>query len=83
MFEQSRSKFYSYAYRVLLLLLLCVAILLLLRFVIVCRITEFIFGSLNLVPMFSFSSSNRDTFLMPPLAVLSPLRPRFGYTRAW
>ena len=67
-----------YAYRLLLpppLLLLCVAILLLLLqqqllFVIVCRMPNFFAGSLNLIPVFSFSSFERDLFLMHPLAVL-------------
>ena len=37
-------------------------------------------AQLNLIPVFSFSSFKRDLFLMVPfLAVLSHLRPRFAY----
>ena len=52
---------YLYAYRVLLLLLLSV---------IMCRMTKFVAGSLNLISLFSFSSFKHDLFLMRPLAVL-------------
>ena len=60
----------------LLLLLLCVAILLLLLqqqccrllllFVIVCRVANFVAGSLKLMSLFYFSSSKRDLVLMVP-----------------
>ena len=70
---------------------LCVAILLLLLqqqclcflllFVIVCRRAKFVAVSLNLIPVFYFSSFIRDLFLMVPLgsAAVSHLRPRFAY----
>ena len=64
----------------LLLLLLSVAILLLLLlqqqqqcccflllFIIACRMTKSVAGSLNLIPVFSFSSFKRDLRLMVPL----------------
>ena len=60
LFEQSRSQFYMHTG--------CCCFLLL--FVIVCRMTKFLTGSLNLIPVFSFSSFKRDLFLMCPLAVL-------------
>ena len=66
--------------RVLLLFLQQQCCYFLLLFVIVCcRMTNFVAGSLNLIPVFFFSSFKRDFFLMYPLAVLSHLRPRFAY----
>ena len=50
----------------------CCFLLLLLLFVIVYRMAKFGAGSLNLIPVFSFSSFRRDLFLAYPLAVLSP-----------
>ena len=101
--EQSRSRArYIYTHRVLLplLLLLCIAILLLLPLqqqcccfllllVIVCRIAKFGAGSLNLIPVFSFSSFKRDFIFDVPLgSTVSHLRSRFAYihcncVRAW
>ena len=82
--QQSRSVSYTYSVLLplllLLLLLLCVAILLLLLqqqyccflqlFVIVCRMTKFIAGLLNLIPVVSSSSFNATCFWMYPLALL-------------
>ena len=48
----------------------CCCCCLLLLFVIVCRMTKFAAGSLNLIPVFSFSSFKHDVFLMYRLAVL-------------
>ena len=50
----------------------------LLLFVIVCLMAMFVAGTLNLIPVFSFSIK-RDFFLMCSLAVLSHLRLRFAY----
>ena len=70
--EQSRSQLYiqSAAAAAAAAAALCVAILLLLLqqqcccflllFVIVCRMAKFVAGSLNLIPVFSFSSFKRD-----------------------
>ena len=81
--EQSRSQLYiciQSAAAAAAAAALCVAILLsllqqrcccfLLLFVIVCWIAKFGAGSLNLIPVFSFSSFKRDLFLMYTLAVL-------------
>ena len=51
----------------------------LLLFVIVYRMAKLFVGSLNLVPVFSFSSLKHGLLLMYFLAVLSHLRPRFAY----
>ena len=62
----------------------CCCCLLLLLFVILCGMEKNVAGSLNLIPVFSSSSSEHDLFLMYdifiPLAVLSHLRPRFACT---
>ena len=52
---------------------------LLLLLVIVCRLTKFVAGSLNLIPVFYFSSFKHGLFFMHPLALLSHFRPRFAY----
>ena len=52
----------------------------LLLFVIVCQMAKFVAGSLNPILVFSFSSFERDLFLMSPLgSTVSHLRPRFAY----
>ena len=60
---------------------LCVAILVLLIAAAVRHRVraKIVAGSLNLIPVFSFSSFQRDLFLLYPLAMLSRLRPRFAY----
>ena len=53
--------------------------LLQLLFVIMCGMAKTVAGSLNLIPVFSFSSFKHGLFLMCLLSVLSHLRPRFAY----
>ena len=56
---------------ILLLLLQQQCCCFLLMFVIVCRMVKFVAGSLNMIPVFYFSSFKRDLCLMVhPLAVL-------------
>ena len=56
----------------------------LLLFVIVCRMAKFVAGSLNLMPVFSFSSSKSDFLLMVPLdRTVSHLRPRCSVITAY
>ena len=52
-----------------------------LLFVIVCRVAKVVAGSFNLIPMFSFSSFERDLFLMVTLgsSAVSQVRLRFAY----
>ena len=63
---------------VLLCCCCCSSCCLRLLFVIVCRMTKSVPGSLFLIPLFFFSF-NYDLFLVYPLAVLSHSRPRFAY----
>ena len=65
---------------------LCVAVLLLLLLAAVRHCVpdgKYVFGSVNVIPVFPFSSFKHDLNLMYPFAVLlyrSHLRPRFAYT---
>ena len=86
-FSYITGMFYVYGV-VLPLLLLCTGVVILLLLlelpllVMACRMTRFVAGSLNLVPVFFFSSFKHDLFRMYyvyPLTVLSHLRPRFVY----
>ena len=68
----------SVAIRLLLLQQQCCCFPLL--FVIVCLMANFVAGSLNLTPVFYFSSFKRDLFFMVSLgSTVSHLRPRFAY----